>query len=104
MRSTIASPPRVSTQSTHISMIMNNNTAAEIVNAAIKNGKVLTIKCPNGDIVTAGNGSVIRWGNSKFAKPSGLEIPTFGQTLGHVVVQQCGRGSATKAVKQTIQV
>lgn len=63
--------------------------------AALRSGRVLTVRCPNGDTVTACAQAVLRWGRSPWALPSGLEVGRGGAT----VVGHCGRGAAARAAR-----
>jgi hypothetical protein len=82
--------------------------ATKLVERALNEGHVLTIPCPNGDVLTVGRASghpahmfeAIRWGRSRWALPSGLTVDRdISRLLSHVVVEHCGRGNAAKAAR-----
>jgi hypothetical protein len=81
-------------------MALTNIAAATLVNKAIADGSVLTVACPNGDVLTASLRKVIRWGHSRFALPNGREINVWN--VGMSVVQQCGRGAAAIAARKSL--
>ena len=81
-------------------MALTNHKAASMIEDAIFHNKVVTVKCPNGDIVTASKDKIIRWGKSRFALPSGKEIHNGHASpglIGFLIVKNCGRGNTAKA-------
>ncbi len=81
-------------------MTITNIAASALVLEAINDGSILTIPCPNGDTLTVSLTKVIRWGNSKWALPSGKEIGFFSP--GHAAVDQAGRGACARAARKAM--
>lgn len=90
--------------------MITNEKAAALVEGALKEGRTLTTRCPNGDTLTAGRAfhatgeapfQVIRWGRSRFAEPCGkvLETSNVAAFVAWTFVQNCGRGAARVAVE-----
>jgi hypothetical protein len=86
-------------------MASTNTTAAQLIEQAIKVRGVITVKCPNGDTLTASDSKVLRWGRSRLASHSGAEIHeghAAPGTIGALVVEHCGRGSATMVARDVL--
>lgn len=85
-----------------------------MLTTALLEGRVVTIKCPNGDTMTAGQRqglgspespsgwfSALRWGRSRWALPSGKEVAQDPRaaSLAAEVVRHCGRGPVARGVR-----
>lgn len=94
---------------------LTNRAAAELVSKALETGHVLTIKCPNGDFLTAGRETkavgpawtryhALRWGHSRWAHPSGREVSNdvMASFVAREIVEHCGRGNAAKAARKVL--
>lgn len=80
-----------------------NLQASSLVEAVINVQGVITVPCLNGDVITASDCKILRWGKSRFAEPSGKIIHdghAAPGTIGLLVVENCGRGNAAKAAKK----
>lgn len=86
-------------------MSVTNAKAIDLLNQALKLKSVISIECNNGDIVTVGGRCeemLLRWGNSRWAHPSGKRYDTSTKGLAATAVAQCGRGNVARAARKVL--
>lgn len=94
---------------------MTNIEAAKLVTQALTAGHILTVSCPNGDILTVGRKAnataqglgwfhALRWGRSSFADPNGREVASdpMAMFIAGDVVEHCGRGNAARSARKAL--